>query len=98
MKAFSKKSSSNKELIWVVWLIMSIISCKVNGARIEVWEKIYDHWDLGNHGLTKECRIDPCGGCGINTGRHYVSTGGAISDSHLEFVQCISNNITTVAI
>ena len=46
-----------------IWLMMSIISCKVNGARIEVWEKIYDHWDLGNHGLTKECRIDPCGGC-----------------------------------
>ena len=66
--------------------MMMLFVCVANGARVEVWKKIYDHWELGNHGLTKECRMDPCGGCGTNPNSYPIK--------YEKYVQCTNNNIT----
>ena len=70
-------------------MMMMMFVCVVNGARVEVWKKIYDHWELGNHGFTKECRMDPCDGCGTNPNSY------PIKDE--KYVQCTNNNITSLS-
>eukprot|EP00942_MAST-04A_sp_MAST-4A-sp1_P010979 g10979.t1 len=40
-----------------------IIRC--DGINNFVWKNIYDHWDLGNHGISNKCRLDPCSDSGF---------------------------------
>ena len=67
----------------------------VEGANLEAWEKIYDHWELARPevGLRKECKSDPCSpSCG-NFDKYGNGHGVKCTDNYITIVALYNNRI-----
>ena len=67
----------------------------VEGANLEAWEKIYDHWELARPevGLRKECKSDPCSpSCG-NFDKYGNGHGVKCTDNYITIVALFNNRL-----
>ena len=67
----------------------------VEGANLEAWEKIYDHWELSRPevGLRKECKSDPCSpSCG-NFDKYGNGHGVKCTDNYITIIALFTNII-----
>ena len=68
----------------------------VEGANLEAWEKIYDHWELARPevGLRKECKSDPCSpSCG-NIDKYGNGHGVKCTDNYITIIALFTSSFT----
>ena len=68
----------------------------VEGANLEAWEKIYDHWELARPevGLRKECKSDPCSpSCG-NFDKYGNGHGVKCTDNYITIIALFTSSFT----